>query len=334
MVERPAGYAWRATDAEDSDQLLRLTRACERVDGAAEDPGDVTRENDSPPPALAAVTVDSEFAAIGRLHLSTHLAHEARATLDIRVHPEHRRRGLGTALLRWAEAEARGRFAGLPPERPRVLRVDLSPPREEAAGWLERRGFRFHHGEHELRRSLAGPLPPPALPAGMRLAGWDAEHAAGFHRAYTAAFRDRPGFPGWSAAEWRAAFVERPEFRAELSWLALDGGEEAGFVVGHVEGAAESATGWIAQVGVAPPRRRRGLGRALVLAALRGFQEAGLGEAALEVNFDNDAARRLYEGMGFRAVGGYAAYCRAVLAERELIPSPSPLVTPGQRSHR
>lgn len=58
--------------------------------------------------------------------------------------------------------------------------------------------------------------------------------------------------------------------------------------------------GSIQNVGVLPGYRGQGLGRALVRQALAGFTAAGLRRAYLEVTAENQAAVRLYRGIGFR----------------------------------
>lgn len=61
----------------------------------------------------------------------------------------------------------------------------------------------------------------------------------------------------------------------------------------------------ILEVAVHPSVRRRGLGRALVRAAL---DRSPAGEAALEVRASNEAAIGLYRGMGFKEVGVRKGY--------------------------
>ena len=61
-------------------------------------------------------------------------------------------------------------------------------------------------------------------------------------------------------------------------------------------------------VGVTPQARRRGVGLALMLAALDVAREAGTAEAFLEVAVDNDPAIKLYELMGFERTGVRKAY--------------------------
>jgi GNAT superfamily N-acetyltransferase len=58
----------------------------------------------------------------------------------------------------------------------------------------------------------------------------------------------------------------------------------------------------IQNIGVTPLHRGRGVGAALITAALVGLQQVGVTRVALEVTADNDAAVRLYRRMGFRSV--------------------------------
>ncbi len=72
--------------------------------------------------------------------------------------------------------------------------------------------------------------------------------------------------------------------------------------------------------------RRRGIAKALVLHALSLARDRGAERAVLEVRASNDAARRLYEGLGFRQVAVRARYYTdpiedAVLMQRESVDS-------------
>ncbi|GAB6166448.1 GNAT family N-acetyltransferase [Thermostilla marina] len=58
--------------------------------------------------------------------------------------------------------------------------------------------------------------------------------------------------------------------------------------------------GGIQNVGVLPEERCRGLGRALLLQSLRGFQDAGARRVYLEVTAENEGAIRLYRRLGFK----------------------------------
>ena len=63
-------------------------------------------------------------------------------------------------------------------------------------------------------------------------------------------------------------------------------------------------------VAVDQPWRGRGVGRLLVTEALNAAASAGAAGATLEVRRSNDAARRLYESLGFRCEAVREAYYR------------------------
>jgi len=77
---------------------------------------------------------------------------------------------------------------------------------------------------------------------------------------------------------------------------------------------------YISNVAVAPAYRGHGIARALVEAALQEAQQRGGSWATLQVEAENEAARRLYEGLGFEALGGLA-YLR--LPEPPAAPPPT-----------
>jgi ribosomal protein S18 acetylase RimI-like enzyme len=96
--------------------------------------------------------------------------------------------------------------------------------------------------------------------------------------------------------------VQRATFVPGATWLitcqiAADQWEDSGTIQGLVQ---TGEWGAIQNVGVAPEHRGRGLGRALVLQSLAGFQTAGVLRVYLEVTACNLAAVQLYRSVGFR----------------------------------
>lgn len=89
-----------------------------------------------------------------------------------------------------------------------------------------------------------------------------------------------------AAATWMVVY------QPEADWPASDCGTIQGVV-------RKGGIGSIQNVGVTPEHRRQGLGRALVIQALRGFRYSGLSLATLEVTADNTAAVDMYRSMGF-----------------------------------
>jgi len=124
--------------------------------------------------------------------------------------------------------------------------------------------------------------------------------------------RLRPASPGdvaAIAALERAVFSDpwSPESIREtvgMAWIftAVAEGSDGG-LAGYVfcrEVAGESE---ILNIAVDPVRRRGGVGRFLLDAALAWAEGRGARETFLEVRASNAAAIALYEGRGFRAVG-------------------------------
>lgn len=112
-------------------------------------------------------------------------------------------------------------------------------------------------------------------------------------------FHDREG-----CARLMQEIVRRDGFLPQATWLLTyqrPGGrpEPCGTIQGVWD---HSGLGAIQNVGVLPAHRGRGLGTHLLYHALKGFREAGLDRAYLEVTAQNVGAYRLYLRLGFRKV--------------------------------
>jgi mycothiol synthase len=311
------GLTWRALEPEDLGLIAALAAACLEVDGglplAATEPFVRRRYMQESPRATIGA-----FDASGRLVASAaaqpaHTDDECRAAIVGQVHPEARGRGLGHFLMSWSVAQAGALLAGCPADRPRALHLLTEGLTAAAERLYARYGFAQQFAEDVMRRDLSEPLPEAPLPSEIALATWTPALAPRFFEAYDASFRDRPGFPGWSAERWIAWVAEDEEFRPELSLLATDpslplgagGRRSVGFIVCSDE--------WIVQVGTRPEWRGRGLGSALVVEALRRWRAAGGQRMLLDVNANNPTAARVYARLGFAVIGRRARYVRGLV---------------------
>ena len=103
----------------------------------------------------------------------------------------------------------------------------------------------------------------------------------------------------------------RPAFEALVNdpdatpFLALADGEAAGFVVHRLRRRLNHATfeGWVSDLYVRERLRGRGIGRALLAAALAEWRLRGGHQVQLEVSHERTAARGLYEATGFENQG-------------------------------
>jgi [ribosomal protein S18]-alanine N-acetyltransferase len=85
---------------------------------------------------------------------------------------------------------------------------------------------------------------------------------------------------------------------------------DAGSVVGYVVAWFVADQGEIANIAVAPDQRGRGVGRALLDAALGEAAARGISAVYLEVRDSNQRARELYASRGFEEVGRRRRYYR------------------------
>jgi ribosomal-protein-alanine N-acetyltransferase len=116
-----------------------------------------------------------------------------------------------------------------------------------------------------------------------------------------AALHEASGFhKPWNAR----AFAELLAMPGSAGRLALIGGEPAGLVLWRI--AADE--GEILTICTLPARRRNGVGRHLLAAAIAATAAAGVRRLFLEVATDNAAAIGLYRGFGFAEDGRRRGY--------------------------
>jgi len=124
----------------------------------------------------------------------------------------------------------------------------------------------------------------------MRLVPSDGFSLAELAETFTAGYEGYPT-PMSIDADLLAFMAEHYDYDFSRSRVALDGDERIGLANLGVRG----DRGWIGGVGVVASARRKGVGRALMEALL----EVGPPVVQLEVMEENDAARLLYERLGF-----------------------------------
>jgi mycothiol synthase len=219
---------------------------------------------------------------------------------ELVVHPAHRRRGHGTALLH--------RLLDLAPDRPLDIWAHGDLP--GSAELLAPHGFTRARVLLQLRRDLAGvdPDPRPALPDGIGIRpfrpGRDEE---AWLRVNARAFDWHPEQGRMTRADLELRKAE-PWFDPEGFLMAWRGDPDAGgellgshWTKVHAPGdAGDEAVGEIYVLGIDPAAQGLGLGRALTDLGLAHLRARGLGEVLLYVEEDNATAVRLYEGRGFR----------------------------------
>jgi hypothetical protein len=165
--------------------------------------------------------------------------------------------------------------------------------------------FKRYRMETDLRGQRFAPL---YVPTGYRLLAWQPEYLFEHAEAKFHSFRDEIDadvFDCLGTLEGCQRLMQEISFKdgflPEATWLAAYvAGNEIEYC-GTIQGIrATHKYGAIQNVGITRAHRGRGVGSALIAAALAGFQQFGLSRVYLEVTAQNDAAVRLYKRLGFR----------------------------------
>jgi mycothiol synthase len=234
------------------------------------------------------------------------------------VRPDHRRRGLGRALLHWTERRAAevAQVDGRTGER--VLLAWPDDTQVGAIALYEREGYEIARYGFTMLRDLTMPIAERPLPDGLEVRPVRADDHRRIWEADVEAFQDH-----WGHAEPTETDYERwyaiPELDTSLWQVAWDGDEVAGsvmtFVYREENDTLGIARGWLEHISVRRPWRRRGLASALIARAMLDLRARGLTEAALGVDAENlTGALRVYEALGFRRARTGIGYRKAMTA--------------------
>lgn len=228
---------------------------------------------------------------------------EERCLLFGTVEPRFRRRGVGTALMRWALARSQDQLLSSGRNLPRFVRL-TSLDRVEGVGELCMSvGMNpVRYGEVMLR-SLTD-LPPLHVPDGVRIVPWPVERNEEILLEKNLSFADHWGSTPTSAALWEQC-VSGPGTRVDLSFVAMDENDK---IIGHMlnmrfendDAVLGRSDGWLENLGILSEWRGRGVGGALIIRSLYAFLEAGCTHASLGVDGANPTgAVALYKTLGF-----------------------------------
>ncbi len=234
--------------------------------------------------------------------------------LEGEVHPDFRRRGIGTWLFGWAVERARTRAER---EDPGVA-VKLTAWIEDAAvgsrALVTRAGFEPVRYFYLMTRTGLDDIPDAPLPDGLEIRPVTEAHRRAILEAENEAFRDHWGHHEMTESTYTTTF-SRPELDTDLWVVAWDGDQIAGVVQNWIWPEENERLGvkrgWLEHISVRRPWRRRGLARAITAASLVRLREVGMDEGILGVDSENaNGALELYEGLGFRQESRAAAYRR------------------------
>ena len=127
------------------------------------------------------------------------------------------------------------------------------------------------------------------------------------------AFKEHFNYRPLTLEETRYLILDTPFYKRLKAWFAMLDNQPIGYVVAGIDeglNREKSAKyGWILNIGVLKPHRRKDVGTALMLRAMSYLKEQGMENALLYVDDQNPTHPiRLYEKVGFRLYHKNASY--------------------------
>jgi mycothiol synthase len=317
----------RAPAMEDAPAVTDLVNLCSVADGDTPDLSlaDVLSQWQAPGFNLAtdawlATTSDGQVVGCEEAGKEDDTHFQA----DGYVHPDYRGRGIGTTLLRLAEAWTRERVPAALGGRV-VLRAGVSGKDAAAHQLFAAEGFTLVRNFWRMEIQMDEPPPPPVWAAGITVRIFmPGQDDRALYEAVQEAFAD-----GWEHVpppfeEWAHRRIWREDFDPTLCFLAMDGGAVAGAAICR----DRMGAGWVTNLGVRRPWRQRGVGMALLRHAFGEFYRRGARTVGLGVDAQNPTgATRLYERVGMRVTQQYDMYEQALFSEAGAEPAPATAAT-------
>ncbi|MHA4854252.1 GNAT family N-acetyltransferase [Rhodococcus sp. MSC1_016] len=309
---------WRPSTKADVPTLLQLKRASAVIDSPRsvvmlDELEEEFDSDDFDPAKDSVIAIDQAGDAVAYASSTLLNGQESIVwvTLDCAVHPDRRREGIGTELLRWQEQRGLQHLASSDKALPGWLGADAEEKDTATVDLFHRSGYQSLRWWAELDRDLADPMPPVALDSKIRIVPYGVEWSESTRMAFNESFQDHWGTQPVNRKEWESN-DRLSSSRADLSFVALapneDGDERVvAFVTSSVNEEEWKphgySFGYLNAVGVVRDWRGRGLAPAVIAHTLHAYRTAGLERAVLDVDTDSPTgAFKLYESLGFTIV--------------------------------
>jgi mycothiol synthase len=222
-----------------------------------------------------------------------------------RVVPEWRGRGLGTAMLHWAEERIRALATEHPTHGKAVFGANASSTEKTATELLLNEGYRCVHINAVMDFTDFGMLFEPHLPVKIELRCVRPDQLRVIWESIARFWAGTIwGSPIPSEEEYQE-FLHQPDLDLALWQVAWDQDQPVGMVLGRIS----NGCGYIDEVSVDRRYRRQGIAQALMLYVLAVLRERGVQRVRLHTDANNrHGARSLYEKIGFSVAKEFPRY--------------------------
>ena len=283
-MDTPAGLSHRPLKLDDAHAVFEVMAAQEAVDldEVMIEEADIVGDWAQPSVDLATSTVGvfdgDQLIAYGEVGPA--------GRCDAAVHPDHRGRGIGTAIARWMQVNARQRG---------IAEIGMPVPQGSAGDrLLEALGYRVRWESWGLELPEGASIPDRSLPPGYVVREADPSE---YEQCWTV---QEDAFLEWSERErssfedWLAGTTGRPGFEP---WNIRVVTDAAGEVVAMAWVQLGEKSAFIARLATRRDERGRGLAQALLVDSFRAGREHGAARSELSTD-SRTGALSLYEKVG------------------------------------
>jgi mycothiol synthase len=270
---------------------------------------------------------DTGGKALGFGQLTCDRNEEIDGYLFFDVHPTRQGDTLETEILQWSEE--RMREVGQDHTRPVRIQTPVRSDKIARRMLLEKQGFTNERCFLTMACSLERSFSSFSLPEGFTLRSLfddgrysqiPGNNLKAWVELFNESFVDHWNHHNLTVAAARY-WLSNPHYKRELNLVAVaPDGTLAAFCVGYLNLEENACTGrnegWIKLLGTGRSFRRLGLGRAILLAAIRQFKALGIEQIKLGVDAQSlTSATQLYQSVGFHPVSTWLTYVK----ENELL---------------
>jgi mycothiol synthase len=224
---------------------------------------------------------------------------------DVKLSPDSDPGGVLTELFAWLDE--RVQFG--------LLRVWTSVTDRRLLEAFAKHGFEEARHSYRMEISLESEPAEPKWPDGIAVRPFDPGDERKLYEVHTEVWQDTSDPWEESFEEWQHWLTKREGFDPSLWFLAFADDELEAYSLCRPDDSDPNA-GYVNLLGVRRPRRRRGLGEALLLHSFRAFRDRGYTRGTLGVDASSPTgATRLYERAGM------TVYRDTVFLDRDARPS-------------
>lgn len=308
--ELPEGFLIRPATFDDAQAVTDMLCACDVADYGEEDTDvdDVLSwwrrdgfriERDT----WIVTTPDGAFAACG---IMRDTGHRARVDPATNVHPAYRGRGLEEFQIEHVEEWTRTHCSV------KTVQWVMDTAQLANVEMLVVRGYRVVRHDYVMEIVMNEPPPRPVLPPGVLLRSFErGRDERAVHACIQEAFRDLWGHSSDESFEaWWTGYGDHKLWSPEISCVVMDGCEVAAAAMAF----DFPKGGWIRQLGVRRPWRKKGIGLGILHHIFGEFSARGVKKVGLGVDAQSlTGATRLYERAGMSVKNHYARYEKEIV---------------------